>query len=72
MHPAAHGRGFATEALQAALAWADAHLSAPVGLHDRARERGQACGSRRSAATSYARTTYKGAPTLLLERGTSG
>lgn len=69
LHPAAHGRGLATEALQAALAWADAQLPARRSVCIIAPENAaslrvaQKCGY-----VAYTRTTYKGAPTLLLER----
>jgi RimJ/RimL family protein N-acetyltransferase len=67
--PHAHGKGYATEAVQAALAWADAHLKAPEipaiidpgnGPSIRLAER---CGfAEREDAT------YRGAPILLLRR----
>ena len=73
LHPAAHGRGFATEALQAALAWADAHLSPRRSVCMIAPENAASLRvAQKCRYLEYARTTYKGAPTLLLERGTSG
>lgn len=65
----AHGRGFATEAVRAALAWADAHLPAPrtvcminpentASIHVAAR-----CGFREQT-----RTTYKDAEVWIYER----
>jgi RimJ/RimL family protein N-acetyltransferase len=65
----AQGKGFATEAVQAALAWADADLSAPrtvcmiepgntasIGV-------AQKCGYR-----EFARATFRDQPTVLFER----
>jgi RimJ/RimL family protein N-acetyltransferase len=67
--PWAHGKGFATEAAQAVVAWGDGHFggartvcmiepgnSASVGV-------AQKCGY-----TEYAQTEYKGHPTILFER----
>ncbi|HEX2208435.1 MAG TPA: GNAT family N-acetyltransferase [Longimicrobium sp.] len=67
--PWAHGRGLATEAVRAALAWADAHLAAPrtvclispenaASIHVAGK-----CGYR-----EFARTTYKGEDTIIFER----
>jgi RimJ/RimL family protein N-acetyltransferase len=67
--PWAHGRGFATEAVRAAIAWGDTRfgpvrtvcLIAPGNAPSiRVAEK---CGYR-----ELARTTYKGQPTLLFER----
>jgi len=64
-----HGRGYATEAAQAVLAWADAHLPEPrtVCLIDVANapslRLAAKCGYR-----EFARTDYHGAPVVLLER----
>lgn len=69
----AHGQGFATEAVQAALAWGDAHFGnrATVCLiapsNTGSLRVAQKCGYRERL-----RTTYKGAPTLLLERAPGG
>jgi len=67
--PAMQGRGYAAEALAAALAWGDAHLgtSRTVCLihPDHARS------LRLAASAGYrelARTEFKGKPTILLER----
>ena len=71
----AHGRGFATEAVRAALAWSDAHLVGPDGGPRRtvclvAPENApslrvaERCGYREAA-----RTTYAGRPTVILARG---
>ena len=65
----AHGRGFATEAVGAALAWADAHLATPgtVCMIDPANAASlhvaQKCGYRERT-----RTTYKGDAIVLCER----
>ncbi len=69
LHPDAQGRGFATEAVRAALDWSDGHLGrrrvacmvAPENTPSlRVAEK---CGFR-----EFARTAYKGEPTILLER----
>jgi RimJ/RimL family protein N-acetyltransferase len=67
--PWAHGRGLATEAVQAALAWGATHLPAKrtvclISPDNAASIRvAQKCGYR-----EFYRTTYKGQPTLLFER----
>lgn len=67
--PRFHGRGYATEALQAALAWADEHLRAPrivciIDPENAASFRVAAkCGFRECL-----RTTYKDHTTVLLSR----
>jgi RimJ/RimL family protein N-acetyltransferase len=66
---AAHGKGYATEAVQAATQWADAHLTADctaciVDPGNTASLRvAEKCGYR-----EVTRTTYKGQPTILHER----
>jgi RimJ/RimL family protein N-acetyltransferase len=65
----AHGRGYATEAVRAALAWSDAHLAAPrtvcmIDLGNDASVRvAEKCGFR-----PLGRATYKGQDELLFER----
>lgn len=65
----AHGRGYATEAVRAALAWGDATLAAPrtaciIAPEHRASIRvAEKCGFRLLQATSY-----KGEPTLMFVR----
>jgi len=65
----AHGAGFATEAVGAAVAWGDGHFGAArtVCMIDPANAASirvaQKCGYR-----EFARTTYKGQPTILLRR----
>ena len=67
--PWAHGRGLATEAVRAALAWSDAALRAPrtvclVSPDNAPSLRvAEKCGYHEAA-----RTTYKGTPTIVLER----
>ncbi|WP_295186560.1 GNAT family N-acetyltransferase [uncultured Brevundimonas sp.] len=69
LSPAFHGEGFAHEALQAALAWADAHLSATRTVCMISPEN---LASLKLAARvgyrSYATTTYKDHPVQLFER----
>ena len=65
----AHGRGMATEAVRAALAWGDANLPSPRTVciidpdNSASRRVAQKCGYRETA-----RTLYKGSPTILYER----
>jgi RimJ/RimL family protein N-acetyltransferase len=67
--PSAHGRGFATEAVQAVVAWGDAHLRMPRSVCLIAPENtasirvASKCGFHESV-----RTTYKGVETLIFER----
>lgn len=67
--PHAHGKGYATEAVQAALAWADAHFGATktvclISAGNLASIRvAEKCGYR-----EYARTEYHGETTMLFER----
>ena len=65
----AHGRGFATEAVRAVVAWGDAHfegrrtvclVSPANGASQRVAEK---CGYK-----EFKSTTYKGEPTILFER----
>ena len=71
--PHAHGKGFATEALLAALAWADEYLEQPrtaciISPDNAASIRvAEKCGYR-----EVCRTTYGGEPTLLYDRATKG
>lgn len=67
--PRAHGQGFATEAVAAAVAWGDRHLLARqswcmIQPENRASIRvAQKCGYR-----EFERTTYKEQPTILFRR----
>lgn len=69
LSPSVHGRGYATEAVEAALAWATRSLSAAraVCMIDPAN-----APSLRVAAKvgfkEYARTSYAGSPTIMFER----
>ena len=67
--PHAHGRGYATEALQAALAWGDAHLPLPrtvciIHVDNQPSLRLAA----RVGYHEFGRTEFKGQPVVLLER----
>ena len=70
--PWAHGKGFATEAVRAILAWGAAHLGGrtvcmidPANLASiRVAEK---CGYK-----EFARTTYKGEPTILFSAQLGG
>ena len=69
LHPAAHGYGFATEALQAGLHWADHHLGPRRSVCMIAPENAASLRvAHKCGYAEFARTTYKGEPTLLLER----
>jgi RimJ/RimL family protein N-acetyltransferase len=69
LDPSVHGRGYATEAVRAALDWADAHwpdgetacIVAPENLPSL--RVAHKCGYREQL-----RTTYKGKPTIILRR----
>ena len=67
--PWAHGRGFASEAAGAAVAWGDGHFGgAPTACivapgHAASIRIAQKCGYR-----EFARTTYKGQPTIMFRR----
>lgn len=69
LSPWAHGRGLATEAVRAALAWGRTHLPSQrtvclISPENLASIRvAEKCGYR-----EFHRTTYKGQPTLLFER----
>ena len=69
LHPWAHGRGLATEALQAALGWADAHLGARSVCMIAPDNATSLRVSEKCGYTEFARTIYKGEPTVLLQRG---
>jgi RimJ/RimL family protein N-acetyltransferase len=69
LSPSSHGKGFATEALRAALGWLEASRSSKrsVCIIDP----GNAASFRvadKCGFVEIARTTYKGGPTVLLER----
>ncbi len=69
LSPRVHGLGYATEAVGAALAWADRALEAPrIVCLIHPDNRASLAVAERSGFSEYARTTYKGEPTVLLER----
>jgi len=68
--PSAHGKGYATEAVRAAVAWGADHFGSKVRtvcmIHpDNAASLRVA---EKAGYREYARTTYKGSPTILFER----
>ena len=67
--PWAQGQGFAGEALAAILGWADGHFGSArtVCMIDPANAASLRL-AQRSGYLEYARTSYKGAPTILFER----
>ena len=71
--PQSHGKGYATEAMRAAVEWSDGHFGGlrTVCLIDpdnaRSLRVAEKCGY-----GEWVRTTYKGRPTILLERTGSG
>ncbi len=69
IHPRAQGRGLATEALRAALAWARSEFVGRRSVCMIAPENAASLRvARKCGYVEYARTTYKGTATLLLER----
>jgi RimJ/RimL family protein N-acetyltransferase len=68
--PHAHGKGYATEAVQAALTWGDAHFGSRrtvciiAPLNTPSLRVAEKCGYR-----EFTRTTYKEKPTILFARG---
>ncbi len=69
LRSAFQGKGFAYEAVSAALAWCDEALNAPrtVCMIDPTNTPSLALAAR-AGYREYARTDYKGAPVILLER----
>lgn len=67
--PAAHGKGYATEALQAAVEWGDGHFEGPRTAciihpeNDASIRLAERCGYREAL-----RTSYKGKPTIVFFR----
>lgn len=81
LSPSAHGRGYATEAVRAALAWADRHLPARAdGSHHPRRiaalispENAPSLRvAEKNGFRQVARGTYKGEATLIFERPGGG
>jgi RimJ/RimL family protein N-acetyltransferase len=65
----AHGQGFAVEALSAILAWADGHFGAARTVCMIEPANGPSLRlAQKAGYLEYARTSYKGAPTILFER----
>ncbi len=69
LSPEAHGKGFASEALQAAIAWEKQTFDAPcvVCMIDPANTPSIRL-AQKFGFTERTRTTYKGTPTILFER----
>ena len=67
--PSVQGRGFAMEAVRAALAWEEANVAAPrtVCMIDSGNLRSIRL-AEKFMFREYVRTTYKGTPTILFER----
>jgi len=69
LSPTAHGKGFASEALQAVLAWSDGYLAAPrtvcIISPDNAPSLRVAA---KAGYTELAQTIYNESPTVILER----
>jgi len=66
--PWAHGQGFATEAVQAALDWGDAHFTGRTVCMIDPGNVASARVAEKCGYKPFARTTYKGSPTVLWER----
>ena len=68
--PAMHGRGYATEALRALLAWADGTIDAPriVALITETSTVASLRVAAKSGFREYARTTFNGKPVIMFER----
>jgi RimJ/RimL family protein N-acetyltransferase len=69
LSPLAHGKGYATEAVMAALAWTETHVPATryVCMID-PENLASISVAGKAGFSEYARTTYKGAPMILLQR----
>jgi len=67
--PRAHGKGYATEAARAAIAWSEKNLSGMkvVCMIDPANVASIRV-AEKIGFREYARTSYKGMPTILFER----
>lgn len=65
--PHAHGKGYAEEAVRAALAWADARWNRTVCMIDPANAPSLRLADR-LGYREYARTTFKDSPVILFER----
>jgi RimJ/RimL family protein N-acetyltransferase len=68
--PWAHGRGYASEAIAAMLAWGEAHFARGDFVCMIAPQNAPSIRvAEKAGYREYAQTTYKGEPTLLLRRG---
>ena len=70
LSPPAHGKGYATEAVRAAIAWAAEHFGPKVRTVCMIHPENAASirVAQKVGFREYARTTYKGAATILFER----
>jgi RimJ/RimL family protein N-acetyltransferase len=68
LSPWAHGKGYATEAVQAAVAWGDGHLAPRTVCLISPANRASIRVADKCGYVEYGRTTYKGEPTILYER----
>ncbi len=69
LHPSVHGKGYATEAVRAALAWGDAHLGHARVTCLIAPENTASLGvAAKTGFREFARSLYHGDPVVMLER----
>jgi RimJ/RimL family protein N-acetyltransferase len=67
--PSFHGKGYATEAMRAALGWGDAHIAAARTICIIAPQNAPSLGvAAKCGFREFARTQYKGDATAMLER----
>jgi RimJ/RimL family protein N-acetyltransferase len=72
LSPHAHGKGYATEAASAALAWSDRELRCPTTCMIDPENRASIRVAEKLGFTELARSTYKGEPTVLYRRSLPG
>ena len=71
--PAAHGKGYATEAVRAVLGWGDATLDAPRVFCLLAEANGASLNvARKCGFREHCRADYRGSPTLIWARARGG
>jgi RimJ/RimL family protein N-acetyltransferase len=70
--PSAHGKGYATEAIGAALTWADANLRTPIVCILSPENPASMRVAEKSGFREFARGTYKTFPTLVYRRELPG